>query len=300
MNLSLNTGLIPSVTDGPTCYMFHNNTFYNSLPNLFIDAGYTVDAFHNNREDFYLRYKVFPNMGYQKFYDYQKLNVPAEYRKFDSIFIEYAKDTIIKEDILFMSFLTTLSGHSPYKDTNFVAKTHYDKVNEYDESLPEEIKYYIATQIEVDLLVGEIFATLEEKNLIDDTVIVFVGDHYPYTIKKETYEDYTHTYEEYLKSKMPLYIWSNDIEPQKIDKLTSSFDILPTLANLFNLDADYTFYFGHDIFNDNYQPIVYFKDYSWYDGNVYVIDGVIQNNAYASEDYVRKQQIKYLNILILA
>lgn len=283
-----NTGLIPSVTDGPTCYMFYDNSFSNSLANLFKNAGYKVDAFHNNSDDFYLRYKVFPNMGYDNFYDYKKLNVPAKARKYDSIFFESAKDVMIKDDEKFMSFITTLSGHSPYKKSNRVAKAHYDMVNEYNENLPEEIKYYLATQIEVDLLIGDLFNALEEKGLLEETVILFIGDHYPYTIKTETYENYVKADEEYLKSRMPLYIWAKDIEPQEINKLSSSFDILPTLANLFNLDANYTYYFGNDIFSDNYQPIVFYKDYSWYDGNVYVIDGVIQNKKSANESYVKE------------
>jgi len=283
-----NTSLIPSVTDGPTCYMFYDNKFSNSMANLFKDDGYKVDAFHNNREDFYLRYKVFPNMGYENFYDYKKININSSDRKFDSIFMEQAIDYIIKEDESFMSFITTLSGHSPYNESNRVAKKHYDKVNEYNKDLPEEIKYYIATQIEVDLSIGKLFNALEEKDILDETVIVFIGDHYPYTIKTETFENYTETYDEYLKSKMPLFIWAQGIEAKKIEKLMSSFDILPTILNLFNLEADYTHYFGNDIFSNNYNLIVFYKDYSWYDGDVYVIDGEISNDSNARESYINE------------
>lgn len=271
-----NTSLIPSISDGPTCYTFHDNYFTNSLANLFTDKGYQANAFHNNRKDFYLRYKVFPNLGYENFYDFADLGLTSENRRFDSIFMKEAKDYILPTDGNFFSFITTLSGHSPYNEDNRVAAKHYHKVDaKYGDNMPEEIKYYLATQIEVDYFVGELFNALEEKGLYDNTVIIFTGDHYPYTIKTETYENYTGVYEEYLKNQTPLYIWSSDISAHKIDKLTSSFDILPTLANLFNLDADYSTYFGNDVFNNNYQPIVFYKDYSWYDGNVYVVDGEI-------------------------
>src|SRR5690606_39148186 len=108
---------------------------------------------------------------------------------------------------------------------------------------------------------------------LDNTVIIFTTDHYPYTLKKKKYEAYTGITEDYQKMHSPLIIWSKVLEPMQYDDLSSSFDLLPTLANLFQLDADYAYYPGYDLFQEDIEPIVLFKDYSWYDGVNYVKDG---------------------------
>ncbi len=269
-----NTSIIPSIIDGPTCYIFNNNSYTYSLANLFANEGYEVNGYHSNRKEFYTRFKVYEGLGYQDFYGQDEIGLSHIEKSFDSIFIDKGEDLIIKEDTKFMSFVTTLSGHSPYNLTNRIVSKHYQEVDDYyGDTIPEEIKAYIATQIEVDIFVGKIFDALERKGILDDTVILFTGDHYPYTIQSSIYEEYKNVHEEYLKNRTPLYIWANNMTPTKIDKLSSSFDILPTLANMFNLETNYTYYFGYDVFSDDYEPVVFFKDYSWFDGENYVYDG---------------------------
>jgi hypothetical protein len=63
-----------------------------------------------------------------------------------------------------------------------------------------------------------------------------------------------------------LYIWHENISPYDVTKLTSSFDILPTLASLFDLDYEPKYYVGRDAFS-NLKSYVYFKDYTFYDGS---------------------------------
>ena len=53
-----------------------------------------------------------------------------------------------------------------------------------------------------------------------------------------------------------------------MDKVTSSVDVLPTIANLFGLDTSGAFLVGHD--GLGYQGgYVFFSDGSWYDGETY-------------------------------
>jgi len=273
-----NTSIIPSITDGPTCYIYNDNSYTNSLANLFKNQGYQADGFHSNEKEFYTRYKVYDGLGYENFYGQKELGLSEKDKRYDSIFMEKAQDIIIKEDGKFFSFVTTLSGHSPYNMDNLAVAKHYQAVDDlFGDTIPNEVKNYIATQMEVDLFIGELFNSLERKGILDDTVIVFVGDHYPYTMESSTYENYKNIESEYLKNQTPLFIWAKDIEPKTINKLASSFDILPTLANMFNLETNYTHYFGNDIFSDNYQPIVFYKDYSWYDGENYVLDSILRS-----------------------
>ena len=54
--------------------------------------------------------------------------------------------------------------------------------------------------------------------------------------------------------------------------------ILPTLINLFGLEYHPNYYIGTDALDSNYNGYVFFSDYSWYDGNVYVDGGIVTNN----------------------
>lgn len=266
-----NTGLIPSITEGPTCYTYNRNSYNISLANLFKNSGYVTNAFHSNSKEFYTRNLVYKGLGYDNFYGQDELKLNEEEKRYDSVFFEKAKDLIINKN-KFMSFIITLSGHSPYNSSHLAASKHYEEVKEYykNDNLPEEVLYYISSQKEVDEFVKSLMNELENKNILNDTVIIFTTDHYPYTINKNIYREYTSIKDNYLKTREPLIIWSNGINKEVIDKTSSSFDIIPTIANLFDLKIDYTYYFGNDILDDTYNSLVYYKDYSWFDGDNYV------------------------------
>ena len=45
-------------------------------------------------------------------------------------------------------------------------------------------------------------------------------------------------------------------------------DIAPTIANLFDLDLNYAYYTGEDIFGDGGGYVI-FRSLNWYDGDIY-------------------------------
>ncbi len=261
------TSIIPSIQDGPTCYIYNENTFSYSLPELFNNDDYATNAFHNNYKEFYTRHIIYEGFGYDSFYGQYELELSETDIRYDSIFMEETLDYSVLENEKFYSFMLTLSGHSPYEMTNLTVEKHFDAVDEYyGEDAPLSIKKYIASQLDVDEMVGILLADLEAKGILENTVIVLTNDHYPYALDQGDYESYKNIDENYLKNRAPLFIWSSDIEHQVITKLTSSFDILPTIVNMFGLETKYDYYVGNDIFSNDYEPIVYFKDYSIYDG----------------------------------
>ena len=48
--------------------------------------------------------------------------------------------------------------------------------------------------------------------------------------------------------------------------------------------------------NPDYEGIVFFSDYSWYDGNVYVSDGVVKNKKEISE-YELNEKNNYISYI---
>ena len=133
---------------------------------------------------------------------------------------------------------------------------------------------------ETDYMVELLLQNLREKNLIDNTVIAVFTDHYLYTLTDQTIiEDYKGTTNN-LINKTPFFIWSNNTETKKVNEVTSQLNILPTLLNLFGLEYHPNYYIGEDALNSNYEGIVFFSDYSWYNGKVYVDGGIVTNDKY--------------------
>ncbi|MDX9690965.1 MAG: LTA synthase family protein [Acholeplasmataceae bacterium] len=265
----INTSIVPSIEDGPTCYTYNKNSYETSLAQLFNRQGYTTAAFHSNYKEFYTRHLLYEGFRYDQFYGQHELGMSDVDIRYDSVFYDFAKDYVTPDEPFF-SMMLTLSGHSPYTTANLAVKEHIHQVDAYyDDTYPQTIKNYIATQIELDLFIANLFDDLEQKNLMDDTVIMLTGDHYPYTLNQDDYEAAKSIEEHYEKHRGNLYIWANDIEPQKIELLSSSFDILPMINNMFNLDGNYSHYVGNDIFSSS-GNLVLFKDYSIYDGQDYI------------------------------
>ena len=124
-----------------------------------------------------------------------------------------------------------------------------------------EMKAYLATQIELDKALELLIQKLEEKGILDDTVIALVGDHYPYTLDI----DDINTVSNYKKdeivevNKSNFIIWNNQMEePIYIDKIGSQIDVLPTLLNLFGITYDSRLIIGQDILSNKEGIAIFF------------------------------------------
>lgn len=71
-----------------------------------------------------------------------------------------------------------------------------------------------------------------------------------------------------MLTRVPFMIYSKDIGAMTVDKVVSSYDILPTIVNLFDLNTDGRYYVGNDAFSEN-GGYAMFSDKSWYDGETY-------------------------------
>ena len=66
-------------------------------------------------------------------------------------------------------------------------------------------------------------------------------------------------------------------------------NVLPTTLNLFGIDYNPNNYIGTDALDPKYDGIVFFSDYSWYDGNVYVEAGEVTNGKSISYDKLEEK-----------
>lgn len=265
--------------------------------------GYYGKAFHNNSYTFYSRNKTHNNLGYSDgFMGYG--NGMEEYVKnvwpqSDAEMLAGTLPTYIDKQP-FNVYYMSVSGHSAYtRSGNTMTSRHWDRVKDLPYS--DDVKGYIAANLDLEDALTQTVKTLEEKGIADNTVICIATDHFPYGLDEqgslgkmpklsELYGyNVTTSFE---RDHSRLIIWSGcleDMEPIIVDSPTSSMDILPTLSNLFGTEYDSRLFVGRDIFSDA-EAIVFNSSYDWKTdyGTYYASKGkfVANEGVTVPEDYV--------------
>ncbi|MBQ9853701.1 MAG: sulfatase-like hydrolase/transferase [Bacilli bacterium] len=285
---AVNTGFITPLSYTQNAYTFNKNNFPNSLANLFKKENYTVNAFHMNTGEYYSRTTNYKNWGYDNYYgliDIKKYEDTSYQLDRELILNETFSELLFPEDKKFVDYIITYSTHLPFTNTKGVCKQLYNldnpDIEEIIEMTEEECAHRQAK--ETDYMIELLLNKLKEKNILKDTVIVAFTDHYLYTLEdKNILKKYKET-KNNLINKTPFFIWQEDIKKTTIKEVTSQLNILPTILNMYGIDYNPNNYIGEDALNPKYKGIVFFSDYSWYDGNVYVEDGYVTNKKKISQ-----------------
>ena len=308
---AVNTGFITPLSYTQNAYSFNKNSFPYSMANMFKNQDYVVNAFHMNSGEYYSRQTNYSNWGYDKYYGLLDIN---DYKdKSYTLDRELINDVTFQEkmfpkDSKFVDYLITYSNHLPFTNTKGVCKLLYDMEMDLDDTVDmgeESSSMFVQLTEEecirkqaheTDYMMELLLKKLTELNLIDDTVIVVFTDHYLYTVEDKTILDKYKNTSNNLINKTPFFIWQNNMKRTNIKEVTSQLNILPTTLNLFGINYNTNYYIGSDALSSNYKGIVFFSDYSWYDGNIYVDNGVIANNKSSSQEYLDEKNyyIHYL------
>ena len=151
---------------------------------------------------------------------------------------------------------------------------------------------------ETDKMIGLLMQALEDNGLLENTVIVAYADHYLYTLADKTILDNNkENTENNLINDTPFFIWSYEMEGKTFNKVNSQVDILPTVLNLFGVKYEEEHFIGNDILDETYSGYVFFSDYSWYDGNIYVESGEVANGVVVDESYVMEMNMKIHDLI---
>lgn len=308
---AVNTGFITPLSYTQNAYSFNKNSFPYSMANMFKNQDYVVNAFHMNSGEYYSRQTNYSNWGYDKYYGLLDIN---DYKdKSYTLDRELINDVTFQEkmfpkDSKFVDYIITYSNHLPFTNTKGVCKLLYDMEMDLNDTVDmgeESSSTFVQLTEEecirkqaheTDYMMELLLKKLTELNLIDDTVIVVFTDHYLYTVEDKTILDKYKNTSNNLINKTPFFIWQNNMKRTNIKEVTSQLNILPTTLNLFGINYNPNYYIGSDALSSNYKGIVFFSDYSWYDGNIYVDNGVIANNKSSSQEYLDEKNyyIHYL------
>lgn len=266
--------------------VYKNNTYFTSLFHLFENAGYQTSSYHNYTEHYYYRSTIHKNLG-TTYYGVEELGIP-----YSNAYKEWPSDVALVEesykrfatDEPFMAFLTTVTTHQPYGVSSTYGDKYLSRFKDLDVSM--SVKRYLSKMTELDLALERLLELLEEDGKLEDTVIVMFGDHYPYGIKTEELQkmfDYDLEVNKEIE-RTPFVIYNSEISAEKRDSYTTYINILPTIANLFNLEYDSRLYMGEDLFSDSYSNIAVFADGSWQSPYAYY-DAEKSELSYISDEY---------------
>lgn len=260
------TGLFANLSMLSNVFRKGTNYYPFGIGSIYSNLGYEVSAYHANsgtfqNRDVYLKSLGFDNYLY-KGNGLEKLMNCNTWPQSDYDMVNATIDDIISKD-KFFAYYVSVSGHMPWSYSgNDMSIKNKELVS--DMNVSEEAQAYVAANIELDKALELIINKLSEANKLDDTVIVVVPDHYPYSMNLNTINELS-TYERDLKFEVnhsTLILYNSKDEHQVVDKVSTQLDVLPTLYNLFDIEYDSRLIMGKDIFS-NSDGLAYFTDRSW-------------------------------------
>lgn len=277
------TGLYP-YANGNVAYTLSHSAFPYAMGNLF--AGYTANSFHKSEANFYNRGSMHQAFGYVQYHsalDYARDELQAGDDRF-LVDCDALYDAMTAQEP-FLDFLITYSGHLGYDEADELTTYALEAFPEYDDpSRPYEINGLFAKARLTDEMAARLLQRLEEDGLLEDTVICVYDDHYAYGLTdREILEEYSQAAGGRLLERTPCFLWYAGCQPQVVDKTLQTVDLLPSLANLFGLEAPQTM--GQDAFDPNYTGYAIFPNGSWLNGTTYVENGeVVWNQGMTQEE----------------
>jgi lipoteichoic acid synthase len=228
-----------------------------SLPKLLQKHGYQTATFHVNNVTFWDRNKMYPALGFNKWYDKPYFN-DDHFNSFGASDEELYRVGISKmlemkkaKKPFYFQFITA-SSHHPFR---IPADKQWLK-------LPASIQGtqlgdYLQAIHYTDYAVGKLIEQLKANGLYDNTVLAFYGDHFGLQPQDNKPEDVSAklgiTYQERIsRFNIPLIIHVPGKAPHKVIKTVGGqVDIMPTVVNLLGVSLKNEKYsaFGHDLLN---------------------------------------------------
>jgi len=189
---TLNTSLMPAVIG--TVFSDYADKEFVSIPKLLKEKGYFSFAMHANNGDYWNRRIMHKNLGYD-------LLIAKDQYEIDDVIglglsdvsffrqsVEKLKKISEEHDKFYGTFIM-LTNHTPFSETDKYLPFDVDmKITEIDENGKEvEVSYpymegtklgnYFKSAHYADYALGQFLDELEKEGLLENTVVIFYGDH---------------------------------------------------------------------------------------------------------------------------
>lgn len=219
----------------------HPEVKYNSLARILGKNGYTTVSSHVERAGDWSWLEAHKAaLGFQTSWDINQYNID-EYVGFGlsdkSLYTQFS-DKLSKLQQPFFATVPTLSSHGP-----FDIKEQYRELELPKELDSNKLGGYFQSIHYADEQIGTFLKMLEEKNLMENTIVVIYGDHGG--IHKYYMEDVEATnmpgdwWQEYEKQ-IPFIVYGKDLTSNTIETVGGHIDIMPTISYLLGVETNNT------------------------------------------------------------
>ncbi|MDO5147326.1 MAG: LTA synthase family protein [Eubacteriales bacterium] len=247
---SVLNGLYPN--DERECYRLYVDNTFHGLPWMLREKGYEALAFHGYTKTFWNREEAYKNQGFQHFYSEEELDVTevSGFGLTDKEMFRQAVDILKEKKNPYFSFMITLTNHIPYELDEKLASL---KLRPEDEGTT--FGRYLQTVRYTDEAFGELIERLKKEGMYENTMIVIYGDHQGMNMETPSVKTRMtqflgkeYHFDEMLK--VPLLVHIPGLgEARTISTVGGQVDVMPTIANLMELDMKQPYVFGHDLLN---------------------------------------------------
>ena len=234
------------------CYELYQTNTYDGLPWMLKEKGYSTFGVHGYLGDFWNRNYAYPYQGIDEYYSIEDLDDSDQIGLgiSDKSMFRQAAALMEEQEGPFFSFLVTLTNHHPYQLPEELSEIRLKEEHE-----GTKFGSYLQTVHYTDQAIASFIEELKARDLYEDSVLVFYGDHHGLNKNMDDNEIYVsewlgreYDYDEMFR--IPLIIHIPGIGyAETVSTVGGQVDFLPTIANLMNLELDHPYILGRDLYN---------------------------------------------------
>ncbi len=202
------------------------------LPDVLAKAGYQTGFFQSALGTFENRPRLVDKFGFQHFAAWEDIGgQPLGYLASDDESLSGAFSQWVRQigSGPFFATLLTSAAHDPYRLSDAI-KQRIAKLGKPDQTVKDRYARLIEAE---DILLGQLIATLQERKLLENTIVVVLGDHGEGFGDKGVRQHDNNFYEEGLR--VPWVMAGPGVPRRTVRHNASLVDVTPTLLDVLDI-----------------------------------------------------------------
>ncbi|MGF7535402.1 LTA synthase family protein [Bacillus mexicanus] len=264
--------------DRGSVFFTHGRNTYYGLPKVLKENGYYTAVQHANNSSFWNRDIVYPNLGYDKFFDVNSYDVNEKnsigWGLKDKDFFRQSIEHIKNMPQPFYTKMITLTNHYPFVLDD--ADATIDQGNYPSKTLDR----YFQTVRYTDEALKQFVEELKKEGLYENSVLIIYGDHFGISENHNRSMGMylgknINDFEYFQLQRTPLFVHIPGYTNNKImSKVSGQVDLRPTILSLLGINDPNPITFGQDLLSEERPSFVIERDGSFATSDVVYKNGV--------------------------
>lgn len=264
---------------------------YQALPDVLDqEKGYKSAVLHGDDKSFWNRDEIYKQFGVDYFFDSGYYDMDDDqvigYGLKDKPFFKESMpmlETLNEQDEPFYAHMISLTHHHPYLIDD------EDATIDPAETGDGSVDRYFQTARYLDESLEQFFNDLKESGLYEDSVIMIYGDHYGISENHkralgEIFDEEITPYKYAELQRVPFMIKVPGMEGKgTVSEYAGQVDVMPTLLHLLGIDNQDYINFGTDLFSEDHDDLVAFRNGDFFNEDYAMIKGVYYDNKTGEE-----------------